>query len=867
MSQFQLQSPEHVRVLLARAEQQRQRIANYPREKILAILDAVGQSWSNPHYEPRKKALEILPALTGFSRKMVDLGLNELAKIFSADLLRHKLNTELNTICSHDGHTFRKSRDGKISLLHWQPLGKILHVLSGNVFLVGPGSMVEGLMTGNVTLLKMPTSETFFMPLFLETLKSHDTEQVVSDSILLLEYASSQKDVLNELKDNVDGIVVWGGEQAVRAYRENLPAKTRMVVFGPKLSIAMISSVGIRTQNLDVICNHLALELAIWDQNACTAPQICFVESENLAHKVANGLVGAMERISHTLPPGKLDSDTAVEIRKLRGVAEVAEARGAAELYTSENSLDWTVILEKNGEIETSPLHRTLRVIPFDQPQVVFAQMAQLRGYIQTVGIACNPVEVADWYPQLAQAGVQRMMPLGMMAQSEIDDPHDGAYTLPQLLQLVVSKVDAQAEISLRFVELIEKARRSPYYAALLEDRKIRSISDLKELPILSRKEMENLTPPRSEALRTRPVVGGYLAKSGGSTGEGKYVIFDGKDWRAMMKHAVAMFRACGLSETDRLANFMRAGDLYGSFVSFNQVNEMLGLTSLAFTVTTPASVVVDTWRQFRFNAVQGLPTALLKILRDCKTIEPEFCLEKVMFGGVSMSEIDKKWLRDALGVKTITSVIGASEVGQIAYQCPNQTGNLHHLVDDFNYIECVDDEGCVVPEGQVGRLLVTTLQKHNYPLIRYDMGDQGAVFTSSCTCGVRGRVLHYNGRSDDLIRMGLVGSGLMNISYNEVLKVLAEIPMCALQISAKYKQLTGHRADVLVLNIETTMNSNQYSQLRESVISALCNKIHDFANNYRNETFLLEIDLVKEGSLPRNARSGKIQTMIDERQ
>ena len=68
------------------------------------------------------------------------------------------------------------------------------------------------------------------------------------------------------------------------------------------------------------------------------------------------------------------------------------------------------------------------------------------------------------------------------------------------------------------------------------------------------------------------------------------------------------------------------------------------------------------------------------------------------------MSENDKTWLRENVGAKVVASIIGTTEAGQIGYQSQDDRGIIHTAVDDYNYIEIVDDQGKAVPFGEVGR-------------------------------------------------------------------------------------------------------------------------------------------------------------------
>ncbi|MDD5628868.1 MAG: acyl-CoA reductase, partial [Elusimicrobia bacterium] len=606
------------------------------------------------------------------------------------------------------------------------------------MFVGAAGSLVEGLLTRNVNILKMSSAEGVFLPLLIESLRECDEDGVLPGCLAVVQFSQKQAGVIAEFKREADGIVVWGGESAVRGWRDGLPARTRLIVFGPKLSAAVVTRQGLRELGPRALAESLAEEASIWDQNACTAPQACYVQGEDSARRLLEELPEALDAAARALPPGEVDTDAAVEIRKLRGVAEVAEARGLGALRESARRLDWTVLLDRDLTLDPCPLHRTLRLVPFEKAADVAAQLADLRGYVQTVGLAAGGGESEALADAFSDAGVLRVVELGRMAAGEVEDPHDGAQDLPQFMRLVLRRLPGRqawtpaerltaprrrALIDSRLRRLIDAARRSRFYGRRLKGVRLSTVADLVRVPELTRAEMEANMPPQGEGLATGPWTGGYVSRSGGSTGAPKFSVYDRHDWDAMIASGAEVFRSLGLKPSDRLGNFMLAGDLYGSFVSLDHVNHRLGLTSFGFGGNSTPETFVEVWRKFHINAVEGIPPSLLPFLRKAKALERRLTLETVMYGGSPLSAADYDWLKSSLKVSRIASVIGANDGGQLGYQCERMSGALHHAVDEFNWIEVVDDAGRPVRDGEPGRILITSLLKFAYPLIRYAIG------------------------------------------------------------------------------------------------------------------------------------------------
>jgi phenylacetate-coenzyme A ligase PaaK-like adenylate-forming protein len=843
--------------LCRQAMELRQPVADYPLDKVLRLLDRVRRRWADPKYGPRKAAEKSLPGITGFSPAMVRLGLKELHWTFDPELLRRKMDAEL------PGYE-------ALGAKRWEPVGVVLHVLAGNVFVGAAGSLVEGLLTRNVNILKMSSSESVFLPLLIRSLQECDEDGVISKSLAAVQFGQKQTDVIEEFKRNMDGIVVWGGESAVRGWRDGLPARTRLIVFGPKLSVAVVTRQGWRGGKPEDLAERLAKEMSIWDQNACTAPQVCYVQGAENARSLLEALPKALDAAAKILPPGDVDTDAAVEIQKLRAIAEVAEARGEGALRESAERLDWTVLLDRDQTLTPSPLHRTLRVVPFDKIADVSEPLASLRGYIQTVGLAAGLSEQEELADRFSDAGALRILELGRMAEGEIDDPHDGAQDLQQFMRLVLRRLPGRkgwtpAEtlsrarrrelIDTRLRRLIDVARRSSFYGRRLKGVRIETTADLAKIPELTREEMETNMPPQGEGLRTAPWTGGYVSRSGGSTGAPKFSVYDRHDWEAMIESGAEVFRGLGLRASDRLGNFMLAGDLYGSFVSFDHVNHRLGLATFGFAGNSKPETFVDVWRKFHVNAVEGIPTHTVPFLRAAKKLEPQLSLETLVYAGSPMSSADYDWLESALKVRRISSVIGANDGGQLGYQCECMRGPLHHAIDEFNWIEVVDEKGRPVREGEAGRILITSLLKFSYPLIRYAIGDAGRIVKGECSCGRPARRFELLGRCDDTLAVGN-----MKVRHRDFMAALRGLPVSALQIAA----LNDEAGETLAVRVETPSASAELEKRVRRALLAGTEKLKErLADGSLKE---LALSLHKPGKLPRNPRTGKLKSPVDER-
>jgi phenylacetate-CoA ligase len=842
--------------LCIRAAELRSRASATSLEDIFSLLESVRKCWET---SPEKELCrQNLPSLTGFSKEMVEVGLEAIPDLLDPKSLRQKVNQELHGIPRLPEEKFFASSN---TSLFFEPIGTVLHVVAGNVFLGALGSLIEGVITGNVSIIKMSSDEKFFLPLFLRVLQRTDKDSILSNLIACIAFSSSETSIIEIFKKNMDGVVVWGGETAIRGWRDNLPARTRFITFGPKYSFAWVSHKGFQTTGVDSVAERIARDISIWDQNACTSPQICYVEGRENAIALTEALHLALERTEARMPAGTPSSDAAIEIQKLRGVFEIAEGRGLGLLRASKGNVCWTVVCDSDGTPDPSPLHRTLRIVPVNSQAEVIGHLASLRGYLQTAGVLVSSEEVSATTSALADLGVQRVLELGKMNNGEIDDPHDGQYDLPQYLNLVCKRVgnrppweemseERRSEIiNRRLRTLVQNAKRAPYYREILGD--VRTTDDLAKVPVLTRQIFEQ----EMSRLATGSWNGGYVSRSGGSTGEPRFSIYDRHDWDQMISHAYNVLRLAGLSSTDRVANCFLAGDLYGSFVSFDHINAKTGVTTFGFANAAKAPLLVKTWREFGLNTIMGVPAFVVPILREAKALDPQFELEKFIFAGQPIARVDREWLLTDCGVKRVASVIGANDGGQIAVQCECMDGNLHHTVDDFNFMEIVDEEGRRLPDGTQGRILITSLLKFAYPLIRYEIGDSAKIEPGVCACGRTLRRLRYLGRFDLQIP-----AGMLNISFQDLETALACEKISAMQVRVWVNQGKD--------SVDFRLESDSLTSADNSRIRTFLLRKFPMIERRLQEGALAEIRVfcLKPGEIPRDPRTGKLKGVSDER-
>jgi len=232
-----------------------------------------------------------------------------------------------------------------------------------------------------------------------------------------------------------------------------------------------------------------------------------------------------------------------------------------------------------------------------------------------------------------------------------------------------------------------------------------------------------------------------------------------------------------GLRPSDVFQNSSGYGMFTGG-LGFQYGAERLGM------LTVPAAAG-NTLRQIKFitdfgtTAIHAVPSYVtrLKEVMDQQGIDPrkDTKLKILAIGAEPHSEEQRKRIENMLGVKAYNS-FGMSEMcgPGVAFECKEQNGL--HFWEDYYIVEIVDPETLEpVPDGEIGELVLTTINREAMPLIRYRTRDLTRVLGRTCACGRNHiRLDRMKGRSDDM--MVLRGVNIFPIQIEKILMQFNEL-------------------------------------------------------------------------------------------
>ena len=290
-----------------------------------------------------------------------------------------------------------------------------------------------------------------------------------------------------------------------------------------------------------------------------------------------------------------------------------------------------------------------------------------------------------------------------------------------------------------------------PFYHSLLRQQNLKpteimSKDDLRKIPIVTRKDAQNNSP----SLMSRKINPEKCTRhrTSGSSGIPLTVWID-KD-AAWFRHAVSLrqFFECGGKLRDKQAQLRGIGSLYAPGASKRTLNECLPFFRTKRIVLAHTSdYLISSLKEYKPDVMVGYPSLFQLLAENAReAVKPRI----VFCTGEILTNHCRALLRSAFNSDPIDSY-GCTEVGDIAWECPDNRAGYHINADSL-IVEFVRDGENVAP-GEEGEIVLTTLCNRSMPFIRYNTGDVGVPSDEQCSCGRTLPLMRLiKGRSDDFI-------------------------------------------------------------------------------------------------------------------
>lgn len=369
----------------------------------------------------------------------------------------------------------------------------------------------------------------------------------------------------------------------------------------------------------------------------------------------------------------------------------------------------------------------------------------------------------------------------------------------------------------------------------------IQSLDDVCRLPFTTKEDLRDHYPFGLSCVPMRECT--RLHSSSGTTGNPTVVLHTQKDLDEWANAVARCLWMVGSRPEDVFQNSAGYG-MFTAGLGFQYGAERVGM------LTVPAAAG-NTTRQIKFikdfgttvlHAIPSYASRIYEVMKE-EGVDPrrDTKLRVLCIGAEPHSEEQRRRIEQDLGVKAYNSY-GISEMmgPGVAFECEEQNGL--HIWEDYFIVEIIDPVTLEpVKEGEIGELVITTINREAMPLLRYRTRDLTRLLPGTCPCGrSHRRLARLQGRSDDMI----------------ILKGVNIFPIQIEKILLKFKELSS---DYLI-TIETTDSGDvmtvevELNQLFADDYKQLLTLEKTIARQLKDEILITpKIRLVQKGTLAKS--------------
>ena len=299
---------------------------------------------------------------------------------------------------------------------------------------------------------------------------------------------------------------------------------------------------------------------------------------------------------------------------------------------------------------------------------------------------------------------------------------------------------------------------RVPFYkekmdALGVKPEDIKSLKDVTKLPFTTKYDLRDNYPFKMFAEPMDRIV--RMHASSGTTGKPVVVGYTAKDLDSWAELMARVYTSAGVTKADIVHNSYGYG-LFTGGIGFHSGAERVGAAVVPVSGGLSKRQVM-LWQDFGATALTSTPSYALVLAEQAKEmgVDPRRDLKlRVGFFGAEpwtkemRREIEEKLNLEAYDCYGLTEMMGPG----VSSECPYHDGL--HISEDHFLVETVDpDTGEAQPLGGIGEMVLTSLTKEAFPILRFRTRDRTIIDTASCACGrTTARMKRITGRTDDML-------------------------------------------------------------------------------------------------------------------
>jgi len=381
----------------------------------------------------------------------------------------------------------------------------------------------------------------------------------------------------------------------------------------------------------------------------------------------------------------------------------------------------------------------------------------------------------------------------------------------------------------------------------------IKTLDDLRRLPFTLKQDMRDNYPYGLFAVPLEQIV--RIHASSGTTGKPTVVGYTRRDidtWSELMARS---FHAAGAHKGDVIHNAYGYG-LFTGGLGAHYGAERIGASVIPMSGgnTKKQLMIMQDFGSTVLTCTPSYCLFLAEVAEEEGIDIRKLPLRVGIHGAEPWSEEMRAEIEEKLGIKAI-DIYGLSEIlgPGVGIECIEAQHGLHIWEDHFIPEIINPDSGEVLPTGEPGELVITTITKEGIPLIRYRTRDITRLIPEPCVCGrTHMRLERMSGRSDDM----LIIRGV-NVFPSQIESVLFNVE----GVEPHYQLLVDREENLDTLEVRVEVNEQIFSDEIKNM-QALSQRIQGDIKDLLGVT--CKVRLVEPRSITRS--EGKAQRVIDNR-
>ncbi|MDA3835766.1 MAG: hypothetical protein PF495_20535 [Spirochaetales bacterium] len=412
--------------------QGREILQQYTTDDLAEIFGQVADFWQQDS-DIKNGLCHAISCLTGLSQQVVSHSISiEQGNSSRADILG-AMDRDLGNHMALDGFVYNEHLAD-----HTRCFGPkmVAGILTANVPGLSYLPMVRSLMVKAPFIAKLASDEPLFGPAWVQSVER--IEPQLGQCVALCHWQGENRILEEALFTPCETVILYGGENTIHSLRKRIGGHKRIIEHGHKIGVLLVDTTSLNNaDNAKDLAKRIAQDIAVFDQRACIAPQIAYVEQNGIIDpaSLCALIEDALLQLETSLPPSTLSVDTGATLAMERNLARFKSAQNT-NFHLFEKGCA-TLVLDPDPSFNSVLPTRFLRVCPVQSLREVLPLLEPVGTYLQNVGIETDEETRYELADKLGSFGVSRITRPGLMHKPSMLWKHDGISSFSELVRRV----------------------------------------------------------------------------------------------------------------------------------------------------------------------------------------------------------------------------------------------------------------------------------------------------------------------------------------------------------------------------------------------------------------------------------------------